>query len=185
MTVALVLPRAGPAPLLGLRPRAQSPAERRSGAGPACPGSGNGHGSRMAGAGLPGTGRAAGRGAGAVPSARLHTRHILWEWALTPLSENAEQVVPELTANAVAAARAMPQIPPVRLWLLTDKAQVLILVWGASPCQPAAAGLNPGRRLCRERPGPVPGRDVQRPVGVIPHAADGRQGRLGALRHEP
>ncbi len=24
---------------------------------------------------------------GAVPSARLHIRHILWEWALTALSE--------------------------------------------------------------------------------------------------
>ena len=74
---------------------------------------------------------------GAVPSARLHTRQILWEWSLTPLSANAEQVVSELTTNAVAAARAMPQIPPVRLWLLTDKAQVLILVWDACPKPPA------------------------------------------------
>jgi len=74
---------------------------------------------------------------GAVPSARLHTRQILWEWALTRLSEKAEQVVSELTTNAVAAARTMPQIPPVRLWLLTDKAQVLILVWDACPQSPA------------------------------------------------
>lgn len=74
---------------------------------------------------------------GAVPSARLHTRHILWEWALTPLSENAEQVVSELTTNAVAASRAMPEIYPVRLWLLTDKVHVLILVWDANPQPPA------------------------------------------------
>jgi anti-sigma regulatory factor (Ser/Thr protein kinase) len=74
---------------------------------------------------------------GAVPSARLHARHILWEWALTSLSENAEQVVSELTTNAVAAARAMPEIYPIRLWLLTDKRQVLILVWDANPHPPA------------------------------------------------
>jgi anti-sigma regulatory factor (Ser/Thr protein kinase) len=74
---------------------------------------------------------------GAVPSARLHTREMLWEWALTALSDQAEQVVSELTANAVAAARTMPQIPPVRLWLLTDKRQVLILVWDACPQPPA------------------------------------------------
>ena len=75
--------------------------------------------------------------AGAVPSARLHTRQLLWEWSLTSLSQAAEQVVSELTTNAVAAARAMPQIPPVRLWLLTDKRQVLILVWDANPQPPA------------------------------------------------
>jgi len=76
---------------------------------------------------------------GAVPSARLHTRQVLWEWALTPLSAQAEQVVSELTANAVAAARTMPGIPPVRLWLLTDKTQVLMLVWDASPQLPVLA----------------------------------------------
>ncbi len=72
----------------------------------------------------------------AVPSARLHARQILWEWALTSLSENAEQMVSELTTNAVAAARAMSEIYPVRLWLLTDKRQVLILVWDANPHPP-------------------------------------------------
>lgn len=40
---------------------------------------------------------------GAVPSARLHARQIVWEWALTPLSEQVEQVVSELMTNAVAA----------------------------------------------------------------------------------
>lgn len=73
---------------------------------------------------------------GAVPSARLHTRQLLWEWKLTRLSNNAEQVVCELTANAVVAARVMPEICPVRLWLLTDKRQVLILVWDANPQPP-------------------------------------------------
>ena len=69
---------------------------------------------------------------GAVPSSRLHARHILWEWALTPLSEAVEQVVSELIANSVAAARAMPHIKPVRLWLLSDTRNILVLVWRCS-----------------------------------------------------
>jgi anti-sigma regulatory factor (Ser/Thr protein kinase) len=75
--------------------------------------------------------------AGAVPCARLHTRSILWEWGLAPLTEAAEQVVSELMANSVAAARAMPQIGPVRLWLLTDTRKVLVLAWDANPQPPA------------------------------------------------
>ena len=31
----------------------------------------------------------------------------------------------------------MPQIGPVRLWLFTDKRQVLIQVWDANPASPA------------------------------------------------
>ena len=55
---------------------------------------------------------------GAVPSARLHARSILWEWGLIPLLTDAvEQVVSELVTNSVTAARVMPQIQPVRLWL--------------------------------------------------------------------
>jgi anti-sigma regulatory factor (Ser/Thr protein kinase) len=70
---------------------------------------------------------------GAVPCARLHARQLMWEWGITPLSENAEQVISELTTNAVDATRAMPQIYPIRLWLLADKIHVLILVWDACP----------------------------------------------------
>jgi len=80
---------------------------------------------------------------GAVPSSRLHVRHILWEWALTPLSEAVEQVVSELIANSVAAARAMPNIMPVRLWLLSDTRNVLVLVWDANPQPPAPAQADP------------------------------------------
>ena len=74
---------------------------------------------------------------GAVPSARLHARQIVWEWALTSLSEPVEQVVSELVTNSVAAARAMPQIEPVRLWLLSDTRKVVVLVWDANPRPPA------------------------------------------------
>jgi anti-sigma regulatory factor (Ser/Thr protein kinase) len=76
---------------------------------------------------------------GAVPSARLHTRSILWEWELTPLTQAVEQVVTELVSNSVTAARAMPQIRPVRLWLLSDTRKVLVLVWDANPQSPALA----------------------------------------------
>jgi len=70
--------------------------------------------------------------AGAVPCARLHTRVVLWEWKLRNLGESAELLVAELVTNAVKASRAMKQAFPVRLWLASDSAQVLILVWDAS-----------------------------------------------------
>jgi hypothetical protein len=81
---------------------------------------------------------------GAVPSARLHARHILWEWGLASIGEAVEQVVSELLGNSVAAARAMPQIEPVRLWLLTDARKVLVMAWDANPQPPALidAGEN-------------------------------------------
>jgi anti-sigma regulatory factor (Ser/Thr protein kinase) len=69
---------------------------------------------------------------GAVPSARLHARSIVWEWGLISLTEAVEQVVSELVTNSVAAARAMPQIGPVRLWLLSDTRNVLIMAWDAN-----------------------------------------------------
>jgi anti-sigma regulatory factor (Ser/Thr protein kinase) len=74
---------------------------------------------------------------GAVPSARLHARQIVWEWALTRLTEAVEQVVSELITNSVAAAKAMPQIEPVRLWLLSDTRKIVVLVWDANPNPPA------------------------------------------------
>ena len=118
---------------------------------------------------------------GAVPSARLHAHQVVWEWALTALSESVEQVVSELVANSVAAVRAMPQIDPVRLWLLSDRRKVLVLVWDANPNPPA---LIEADEYARKRPGAVPGASVQRALGVIPDAAGGRQGCLGSMRHE-
>jgi hypothetical protein len=41
---------------------------------------------------------------GAVPSARLHARHVLWEWGQKSLTEDVELIVSELTTNAVAAS---------------------------------------------------------------------------------
>jgi anti-sigma regulatory factor (Ser/Thr protein kinase) len=73
---------------------------------------------------------------GAVPCARLHTRHVLREWGLTALRDDAELLVSELLTNAVHASRSMEWTFPVRLRLLSDRAQVLIVVWDANPQPP-------------------------------------------------
>jgi len=72
----------------------------------------------------------------AVPCARLHTRQVLWEWGLAEFSESAELLVAELTTNAIQISRAAMQDNPIRLWLVSDKTQVVILVWDASPLPP-------------------------------------------------
>jgi len=73
---------------------------------------------------------------GSIPSARYHARHILREWQLTGLGDDVELVVAELVTNAVAASRAMDFPFPVRMWLLSDTASVLVVVWDASPRPP-------------------------------------------------
>jgi len=46
-------------------------------------------------------------------------------------------VVTELITNAIAASRANEGGPfPVRLWLLSDRSEILIMVHDASPGQP-------------------------------------------------
>jgi anti-sigma regulatory factor (Ser/Thr protein kinase) len=74
---------------------------------------------------------------GAVPCARLHARQVIWEWGLTALADSVEIIVSELVTNAVHAARSLEWTSSVRLWLLSDKAQVLILAWDANPQPPA------------------------------------------------
>jgi anti-sigma regulatory factor (Ser/Thr protein kinase) len=73
---------------------------------------------------------------GSIPSARYHARHILREWQLAGLGDDVELVVAELVSNAVAASRAMDFPFPVRMWLLSDTASVLVVVWDASPQPP-------------------------------------------------
>jgi anti-sigma regulatory factor (Ser/Thr protein kinase) len=72
---------------------------------------------------------------GAVPSARLHARHVLCEWGLAAAGDAAELVVSELVTNGVQASRAMTHAA-IRLWLASDRAQVVICVWDASPQPP-------------------------------------------------
>jgi anti-sigma regulatory factor (Ser/Thr protein kinase) len=72
----------------------------------------------------------------AVPCARLHARAVLWEWGLAGLTEQVELLVSELVTNSVQASRVLGQFTAVRMWLLSDKQRVLILVWDASPQSP-------------------------------------------------
>ena len=91
---------------------------------------------------------------GAVP-ARLHARQVAWEWGLAGLGNDAELLVSELLTNAVAAARAMEPIFPVRLWLLSDTTQIAILVWDSNPQPPARMQVDgeaeSGRGCCWSR----------------------------------
>ena len=87
---------------------------------------------------------------GAVPSARLHTRHVLREWEMAALADDAELVVSELVTNGVQASRAMAHAA-IRLWLASDQTHVVICVWDASPQPPvrmdAAEDAENGRGL--------------------------------------
>lgn len=79
---------------------------------------------------------------GAVPCARLHARQMLWEWDLAKLLADVELLVSELMTNAVAASSAAGQVVPVRLWLLADWSQVLVLVGDTSPRPPVQMGTG-------------------------------------------
>ena len=45
----------------------------------------------------------------AVPCARLHARHLLWEWGLNGLAADTELLVSELATNAVKATAEQQQ----------------------------------------------------------------------------
>jgi anti-sigma regulatory factor (Ser/Thr protein kinase) len=88
----------------------------------------------------------------AVPCARLHTRQLLWGWGLqTALGDSAELLVSEIATNAIQVTQADAYSAPVRLWLLADRARLLILVWDASPLPPvrvsSSADAENGRGL--------------------------------------
>jgi anti-sigma regulatory factor (Ser/Thr protein kinase) len=78
---------------------------------------------------------------GAMPCARLHARAVLWEWGLS-IGEDVELVVSEIVTNAVHASRALTQPGVLRLWLLSDRRRVLVMVWDGSRKPPAPSGHN-------------------------------------------
>lgn len=80
----------------------------------------------------------------AVPCARAHAGRLLWEWGLTGLSDSVELVVSELMTNALRASESMePQwIFPIKLWLLSDEAHALIMVWDANSGQPVRKSVS-------------------------------------------
>jgi anti-sigma regulatory factor (Ser/Thr protein kinase) len=76
---------------------------------------------------------------------------MVWEWGLNELSEATELLVSELTTNAMRVSQALDQDSPIRLWLLSDKTRLLILVWDGNPRPPvqmdATADAESGRGL--------------------------------------
>lgn len=79
---------------------------------------------------------------GAVPQARAHTGQALRRWGIARLAEDAELVVSELVTNAVTATHDDAAGCPVRLWLLSDRARLLVLVWDG--CRHSPARIDPG-----------------------------------------
>jgi anti-sigma regulatory factor (Ser/Thr protein kinase) len=91
----------------------------------------------------------------ALPSvvwcARIHAQRVLSEWGLASLHEPVGLVVSELVTNSVLASQEMRLVGPVRLWLLSGSAQILVLVADASPRPPVpvdpGTGTETGRGL--------------------------------------
>jgi anti-sigma regulatory factor (Ser/Thr protein kinase) len=78
----------------------------------------------------------------AVPCARLHARHLLWEWGLNGLATDTELLVSELVTNAVKAT-ADQQQDAIRLQLSSDKTCVRVEVWDADPRPPVPKDDTP------------------------------------------
>ena len=83
-----------------------------------------------------------------VRTARAHARAMVNEWCLAALADTAELLVSEIATNAVRASarvarqRGTGQLP-MRLWLTSDRRDVLIQVWDADRLQPIPQDLGP------------------------------------------
>lgn len=88
----------------------------------------------------------------ALPCARLHAKHVFREWGLEDCTDTIELVVSELVTNAQRASagltgsrfggRWIPGVPPVRLWLCSDKEKVHIRVWDGDHRMPEAQAAD-------------------------------------------
>jgi anti-sigma regulatory factor (Ser/Thr protein kinase) len=78
----------------------------------------------------------------AVPCARLHAKHLAWEWRLTGISETIELLVSELTTNSVQAMAGHDGQPTIRLRLLSDNMRFRIEVWDGDRRSPAPKDLT-------------------------------------------
>jgi anti-sigma regulatory factor (Ser/Thr protein kinase) len=87
----------------------------------------------------------------AVPSARLHARHVVREWGQADLAADCELIVAELVTNAIQAGRRLPgdaESLPVRLRLAGRPRGVQVEVWDGSDDLP-----EPGRDRPDDEPG--------------------------------
>jgi anti-sigma regulatory factor (Ser/Thr protein kinase) len=80
----------------------------------------------------------------AVPCARLHAVHVLREWHLRDLADDAALLISELVTNAVTASAVLPDRPPVSLRLISDGGSLRIEVQDHSPAdlRPEAEGSD-------------------------------------------
>jgi anti-sigma regulatory factor (Ser/Thr protein kinase) len=78
----------------------------------------------------------------AVPCARLHARHLLWEWGFNEIAADAELLVSELVTNAVKATAGQHQAA-IRLQVLSDNTCVRVEVWDADPHPPVSKDGTP------------------------------------------
>jgi anti-sigma regulatory factor (Ser/Thr protein kinase) len=86
----------------------------------------------------------------AAACARLHAKHLLWEWGLDKLSDDVELIVSELVTNSLHAVEDTERgllgrsaiVPCIELSLSSDKEQVLIEVWDGNPRMPAAQAVE-------------------------------------------
>ena len=69
----------------------------------------------------------------AIPCARLHAVHVLHEWGLRDLADDAALIVSELMTNAADAAAILPDRPPITLRLLASETSLIIEAWDHSP----------------------------------------------------
>jgi anti-sigma regulatory factor (Ser/Thr protein kinase) len=83
----------------------------------------------------------------AIPSARLWTRNVLFEWRLPDLTESAELIVSELMTNAYSVSRPETQfhdLCTITLRLRANHQYLLVEVWDRSPEDPAVLGTPDG-----------------------------------------
>jgi anti-sigma regulatory factor (Ser/Thr protein kinase) len=78
----------------------------------------------------------------AASCARLHAVHVLHEWGLRELADDAALVVSELITNAADASIVVPGHPAIALRLLFTGTSVVIEAWDQSPLdlEPRDAG---------------------------------------------
>jgi anti-sigma regulatory factor (Ser/Thr protein kinase) len=78
----------------------------------------------------------------APPCARLHARHLLWEWGWASLVDVTEAVVSELVTNALETTFRHQLDSPIRLRLSSNGQQALIEVWDTDPTPPKLPALD-------------------------------------------
>jgi serine/threonine-protein kinase RsbW len=85
----------------------------------------------------------------AVPCARLHASHVLREWGLRAIADDATLIVSELITNAADASIVLPERPPITLRLLAREKSLIIQVWDQSPLDLEPREADPGAECGR------------------------------------